>query len=194
MSFIQQDAYKRTTKSVKARSGTNTSSAGSPIKFSLGKMFRIGSSGSKKEVTASDWIHDSFPIALHELIFFRFHLGFIHLIVSRLTVIDNTNHISFKVFQIFYLRSCDVLHKRLGKSTLMKKGEGSVLKQKVNALSFTGPKRKRSLPYQVHSIRESRDLLGHAPTAVWFKYMGCQLRFFTHPLYPVYQTNFTSLR
>jgi hypothetical protein len=23
------------------------------------------------------------------------------------------------------------------------------------------------------SIRESRDLPGHAPTAVWFKYMGC---------------------
>jgi len=49
------DAYKRTTKSVKARSHSNSSSASSAaIKFSFGKMFRIGSSGSKKEVAASD--------------------------------------------------------------------------------------------------------------------------------------------
>ncbi|KAH8556803.1 protein-tyrosine phosphatase-like protein [Umbelopsis sp. PMI_123] len=48
------DAYKRTTKSVKARSMTTSSASSASIKFSLGKMFRIGSSGSKKEVTASD--------------------------------------------------------------------------------------------------------------------------------------------
>ncbi|KAM3582860.1 hypothetical protein VKS41_004624 [Umbelopsis sp. WA50703] len=50
------DTYKRSTKSVKSRSLSNSSTVSSAsLKFSLGKMFRIGSGGgSKKEVVASD--------------------------------------------------------------------------------------------------------------------------------------------